>query len=467
MRSRYFASWFLLLIIVMGIFSHPRVASAAPSNQVTAYDLIIAMNTLRVAYGLPPLIENPIVNAVAQSTAATMAANNMSWHIGDVRGRIAAAGYGAGGTVWATENFAVGSAGYGIDQIMATWADPDHMRPAVTPEYCHVGAGTAQTSDGRTYYILQAAYVSGQECGSSTSSGGSVSQPGSIPSFSGLIVPVKIAEPDAEGKVFHEVQMGQSLWAIAIAYQITIHDIEVWNNISRDDPLQAGQRLFIPNENTAGYATPTPYGMIVPQTPDVNGKIVHEVAPYQALITIADAYKVSVEKIVSLNGIQADTPLQIGQTLVISLGNITPSPTLSNIQKLTPEADGKYYHTVQSGETLSWIAGLYEVSLSSLMAWNGLNNESVIYSGQRLLLQVTPPPTLTPASTATLTPSPTLSPSPSATFAPTGTPLVAEADSSGGFSLAVTLGVLALVLGGFMAWWVVSRKNQPFENNDL
>jgi len=463
MRSRYFVRWFLLLIILMGIYSRPQGASAAPSNQVTAYDLIIAMNTLRVAYGLPPLIEDPIVNAVAQSTAATMAANNMSWHIGNVRGRIAAAGYGAGGTVWATENFAVGN--MGIDQIMATWADPDHMRPAVTPEYCHVGAGTAQTSDGRTYYVLQAAYVSGQECGSSSSpaspSSGGVSNP-VLPSF-GLIVPVKIASPDAEGKVFHEVQMGQSLWAIAIAYQITIHDIEVWNNISRDDPLQAGQKLFIPNENTAGFATPTPYGMIVPQTPDANGKIVHEVAPYQALITIADAYKVTVEKIVSLNGIQADTPLQVGQQLVISLGNITPSPTLSNIQKLTPAADGKYYHTVQSGETLSWIAGLYDVSLSSLMAWNGMNNESVIYSGQQLLLQVTPPPTLTPVSTATVTPTLTLSPSPSATFAPTGTPLVEEAESSGGMSLSIALGFLALVLGGFMAWWAFSRKGDSTE----
>jgi len=463
MRFRYFAGWFLFLIILMGIYSRPQGASAAPSNQVTAYDLIIAMNTLRVAYGLPPLIEDPIVNAVAQSTAATMAANNMSWHIGDVRGRIAAAGYGAGGTVWATENFAVGD--MGIDQIMAVWADPDHMRPAVTPEYCHVGAGTAQTSDGRTYYVLQAAYVSGQECGSSSSpaspSSGGVSNP-VLPSF-GLIVPVKIASPDAEGKVFHEVQMGQSLWAIAIAYQITIHDIEVWNNISRDDPLQAGQKLFIPNENTAGFATPTPYGMIVPQTPDANGKIVHEVAPYQALITIADAYKVTVEKIVSLNGIQADTPLQVGQQLVISLGNITPSPTLSNIQKLTPAADGKYYHVVQSGETLSWIAGLYDVSLSSLMAWNGMNNESVIYSGQQLLLQVTPPPTLTPASTATVTPSPTLPPSPSATFAPTGTPLVEEVESSGGMSLTIALGFLALVLGGFMAWWAFSRKGDDTE----
>ena len=178
MRFQRFLGLCVLTLFGMGAFHHPQVVRAdevnpAPAEQVSAYELILAMNTLRVSYGLPPLIEDPIVNAVAQSTAATMAANNMSWHIGDVRGRIAAAGYGGGGTVWATENFAVSSGGMGIDEIMATWADPDHMRPAVTAAYCHVGAGMAQASNGQIYYILQAAYVSGQECGSSSSAGSS------------------------------------------------------------------------------------------------------------------------------------------------------------------------------------------------------------------------------------------------------------------------------------------------------
>ncbi len=170
MRFKRFFIWLTLIVLGLGSFYRPGAVQAdelqpAPVAQVSAYELIIAMNTLRVSSGLPALIEDPIVNAVAQSTAQIMAANNMSWHIGDVRGRIAAAGYGAGGTVWATENFAVGGEGTGIDSIMATWADPDHMRPAVNPAYCHVGAGVAQASNGRYYYILQAAYVSGQECG--------------------------------------------------------------------------------------------------------------------------------------------------------------------------------------------------------------------------------------------------------------------------------------------------------------
>ena len=433
----------------------------APSDQVSAYELILAMNTLRVSYGLPALIEDPIVNAVAQSTAATMAANNMSWHIGDVRGRIAAAGYGNGGTVWATENFAVSSGGMGIDEIMAAWADPDHMRPAVNPAYCHVGAGMAQTSDGRIYYILQAAYVSGQECGSSSPSSGGTSGPGTLPNpVPQLIIPVKIATPDAEGKVFHEVQAGQSFWSIAIAYQITIHDLEVWNNLSRTIPLQAGQRLFIPGKNTAGYATPTPIGMIVPAAPDADGRIIHEVQPYQALITIADAYRVSVDRILALNGLQADWPLQIGQKLMISPGNITPSPTLSAIQRLTPEADGNYYHTVQSGETLSWIADLYDVPLADLMAWNGLDSTSVIRPEQKLLLLITPP--ATPTASQTQTPSPTTimpSPSPFITSPPpTGTPPVTETESSRRFDLSLILGVTAIVIGGLL-WWRFSRKS--------
>ena len=97
------------------------------------------MNTLRVSNGLPALVEDPIINAVAQSTAATMAANQMSWHIGNVAGRLAAAGYGGGSKVWATENFAVGS--LSIDKIMVIWSDASHMIPAVNPAYCNVGAG--------------------------------------------------------------------------------------------------------------------------------------------------------------------------------------------------------------------------------------------------------------------------------------------------------------------------------------
>jgi LysM repeat protein len=189
--------------------------------------------------------------------------------------------------------------------------------------------------------------------------------------------------------------------------------------------------------------------MVVTQTPDADGKVIHVVQPYQALTTIADAYHVSVDRILVLNGLQVDWPLQIGQKLVISPGNVTPSATLSNIQKLTPEADGKYYHIVQSGETLSWIAAVYDVALIDLMSWNGLNNTSVIRPGERLLLAITPP------ATATLTPGPatnTALPSPTMTPASTATPAIVASTAPRKSSLVLIVGVTIIVVGGLLGW---------------
>jgi LysM repeat protein len=448
------------------------------SGKVSRSELILAMNTLRVAHGLPPLIVDPIVNAVAQGTAETMAANNMSWHIGDVRGRIAAAGYGGGATVWATENFAVGH--MSIDEIMQVWADAEHMRPAVNPAYCHVGAGVARAADGRYYYVLQAAYTSDQACGEYKSVPGGDTGGGTNPNppISQIIIPVKIAKPDEDGRIYHIVQAGQSFWAIAIAYQITIRDLEVWNNISREDGLFVGQKLFIPSSGTEGYATPTPVWNVIKATPDAEGKVIHEVQPYQALILIANTYEVQLNNILALNGLQADWPLQIGQKLLIEPGNVTPSPTprpLTAIEKLTPASDGKYYHEVKSGEYLAWIAELYEVNLTNLMSWNGLNSASIIRPGQQLLLRVTPPATATstpapPSATPTITRTPVATtPTPSRENATTlprasATPTV---EGQTGFSgMVVPLAIVLVVAGLLIVGWIVRQRSSSEDSAD-
>lgn len=462
---RDFFSWSCLGMILL-VLLFPQSGMRAQSNEVTAFDLIIAMNTLRASYGLPVLEEDPIINAVAQATAEIMAANNMSSHIGDVRGRLQAAGYGGGAQVWGTENFAVGVGdSFGIDEIMLAWSDPAHMIPAVNPAYCNVGAGVATGANGRTYYVLQAAYTSAKSCGEYKSVGGGIINPlGGMTGVSQVIIPVKIATPDAEGRIFHDVKAGQSFWAIAVAYKITIHDLEVWNNLSRENRLQIGQKLFIPGSNTKGYATPTPVGMIQVATPDAGGRIVHSVQPYNTLITIADAYGVKVDKILANNGLQLDRPLQIGQNLVIDLGDITPSPTprpLTPIEMLTPESDGKYYHIVSSGETLSWISGYYDVNMGDLMAWNGLSDSSIIITGQKLLLQVTPPATATqipPPATPTQTSTATLAPSPAVENvevqlpSPTATPAspVTASPFSGGRVTGIVLLFAALATGGLL-----------------
>jgi LysM repeat protein len=461
-----------LLITTIGVHAAPPRLEPAQSSQVTAFDLIVAMNTLRTSYGLPALIEDPIIDAVAQSTAEIMAANLMSWHIGNVSGRLQSAGYGGGAKVWGTENFAVGY-NLGIDKIMIVWSDESHMIPAVNAAYCNIGAGVAKASNGTTYYVLQAAYTSGKSCGEYTSSSGKTTKPGGsteqgrVGGVSQLIVPVKIATPDAEGRVYHIVQPGQSFWSIAIAYKITIQDLETWNNLSRNSGLQIGQKLFIPNSNTKGYATPTPVGMVQLSTPDSGGKIIHVVQAYQTLSTISQAYGTNIDRILALNGLQVDWPLQIGQKLLINPGFITPSPTprpLTAIEKLTPASDGKYYHIVQSGETLSWIAQLYNINVSDLMAWNGLDTAAIIHPNQKLVLLVTPPASATPTPgpatlTPTVTPLPptsTLTPLPSQTeIDPVG---AGQPPSTSNNKFVLWLAVAGLAVGLFLILFSYRKK---------
>jgi len=432
-KLRKFTLISLCLLLLAVSAAKPNLATEAkdaqaPLQSVSAYELIAAMNVLRMSNGLPALIEHPIINAVAQGTAQIMADGLLSWHIGDVKGRLAAAGYGGGGTVFATENFAVAGDSATIDQIMLMWADYDHMRPATQPYYCHVGAGTARASNGMTYFILQAAYISGVPC-EAAPPGGWTPIPGQTPIVPGIITPVELVEPDENGNYLHVVMPGQSFWSIAVAYGVTIMDILRWNNLPESYVLQAGDELIIAGPNSRALVTPTPMGNVIIATPDSQGRIVHVVEAYQNLSRISEAYGVSVPDLLRLNYLTEETPLQIGQRLLIKGPDQTSTPTplpLSPLQKLTLAADGKYYHTVTEGQTLVWIAGLYGIPHTDLMAWNYLNTSSVIYPGERLLLQVTPPATNTPTPLPpTETPLPTLTPSPSPTatqlFLPTST----------------------------------------------
>ncbi len=462
MKHNHILKFIYILLLLAALVIPPageRQVHAARQEAVTAFDLILAMNSLRVGLGNVALIEDPFVDALAQSTAEYMAANQMSGHIGNISGRLTATGYGGGSRVWATENFAVGN--MSIDEIMLVWADPDHMLPAVMQAYCHVGAGTAKASNGMTYYVLQAAYSDGKFCGPYAPPGGNKTpkpgdnntpRPGDPtaagPFVSQYIVPVKMVTPDADGRIFHVVQPGQTFWAIAIAYKITIKDLKSWNNLGEAAVLKSGQKLFIPGNNTAGYATPTQPGAILVATPDADGRVVHVVQTYQTLTTISIAYGTTIQRLLNLNGLQLDTPLRVGQKLLINPGNLTPSPTLAPIQRLTPADDGRYYHIVQSGETLSWIATRYDLKVSDLMAWNGLSAASVIIPKQKLLLQVTPPATvtLTPLPPSN-TPLPTTTPVPTDTSTPVQpTATIVPQSSEPTVSLTFFLGVILLMI---------------------
>lgn len=231
----------LLALLLSALRTVP--ARAQSGSNITAHDLIALVNNIRTGNGLPALEVSSILMSTAQSTAEIMAANRMGWHIGDVRGRVMAAGYGGGATAWATENFAIGP--MSLEDLAWMWSDADHMIPMVKPAYQHIGAGVATAADGSVYYIVHAAYTSGSGASSTQPPGSTGAEP-TAPAAQ-WIIPVVTATPAADGAVIHEVKMGQSLWSIAIAYNTHIVDILRFNQMSPEQQVVwVGQKLNIP-----------------------------------------------------------------------------------------------------------------------------------------------------------------------------------------------------------------------------
>ena len=323
----------LLYIFFLCFFPRPSIAQS-----VGAYDLINLINGMRSANGLGSLSVDSALMACAQSTAETMAASNMTWHIGNVSGRASSFGYNNYNACFATENFTMGSPGMSISQVAASWSDATHMIPATSSSYCHIGAGVATAANGMVYYVVQAAYPAGVAgCGYAKTKGDSYtgSSAGVGSSVVSYILPVVTSTPSENGSVIHTVQEGQTLWAISQAYGVSIEDIQSWNNLYNSTALSLGQNLYIPAKDQEGR-TPTPQtALTVFPTANANGRFFHIVEEGDTLWSISELWKVPLNEIYRANGMSADDSIGLGWEIVIP---VTATATLipTETPTLTP-----------------------------------------------------------------------------------------------------------------------------------
>lgn len=107
--------------------------------------------------------------------------------------------------------------------------------------------------------------------------------------------------PEAPVTSVHVVQAGETLYAIARRYGVTLEDLVAANGITDPERIYVGQRLKIPG----GTVPPGP----TPRT--------HVVQPGETLLAIALRYGVSMYALQAANGIKDPDHIRIGQVLVI------------------------------------------------------------------------------------------------------------------------------------------------------
>ncbi len=242
---------FLALVVAVSILFVPHQAAhanslASFSFQTTANELIAAVNALRTANGLPAYSVNSVLMQVAQDQANYMAATGQVAHRPGLTQRILVAGYPLAGDLsqggFRAENITGGNKS--AAQAVQEWTgDALHTNTMLSPNLTEIGAGVAQA--GGHYYLVI-------DCARPTVDGApqvfTPNPDSSVPENFGpsdFIVPISTSTPDDRGLVFHEVQYGQTLWAIAIEYGVKIDEIRALNNLGPGTDIYQGDRLLV------------------------------------------------------------------------------------------------------------------------------------------------------------------------------------------------------------------------------
>jgi len=259
----------MLLLGFMFIFSLWRFgdvhASARdPKPAADAYSLIAEVNALRANNGLPPYTINATLMSIAQSHSDYQASiSTVTHYSGDGSRpyqRALAAGYPVGGDLslggFFSENIVAGS-GMSVQQAVLIWqGDAPHLNTMLSPHLTEVGAGMANVN-GYIYYTLDASMPSGGTVSYTPDPNATPGEgTGALPTLD-WIMPVITSTPNADGKIVHEVQVGQSLWGIADIYGTTVQEIRSLNNMSVDELVYPGELLFIRAVSTEIPSTPT------------------------------------------------------------------------------------------------------------------------------------------------------------------------------------------------------------------
>lgn len=248
---RFFYSLLIAALVGFSTTGSTRAKSEyQPLAVASPYDLINAVNALRTSYGLAPYSINPILMYTAQAQADFMASIEDVTHAGPggigLTARLLAAGYPLAGDLSAggfrAENITSGNEDRTAESVVEGWSgDRLHLNTMISPNLSEIGAGVA-VADGRVYFVIDCALPT-----TDVLSQVATSLPGTESTVSTREVSIPVAilsTPNPDGNVIHEVEPGESLWQLAIAYDVKIDEIKRLNSLL-DDNIFPGNKLLI------------------------------------------------------------------------------------------------------------------------------------------------------------------------------------------------------------------------------
>ncbi len=430
------ALFVLLLLTGMG-----RGGTAVSAQSPTS-DIITLVNQLRASYGLAGFTYNPQLAAAAQAHANWMAETAIYSHTG------------AGGSSPQTRANAVGYPGYVSENIVGgtklnpgggvTWwrNSSIHFATMISNKHTEAGVGFAQGHD-QNFYVLVVGYPS--------------DIPPELPQRQETVTyvdapffvePIETSAPREDGSIVHVLGDGHTLWAISARYEVPIWEIMLYNSLTEDSVLQPGDELTI---RLADGAEPPPT-----PTPPVH----YIVRQGDNAWSIAAWHNISLADLLWYNGMGENDMLQPGDQVKIRLveGEVPPPTPTPQLAHIVESGDSLWSIAVRYNLTLDQLLTYNGMNENSFL---GVGDAIVIVSPSPTVTP-TPIPSETPVMAAAVTPSPYPTPAqlmPSATPRPItavrATPQpdnsITELSSAFGIgAMAFGVGLVMIAVAGFV-----------------
>lgn len=174
-----------------------------------------------------------------------------------------------------------------------------------------------------------------------------------------------VSTKDGKNYIIHEVEAGETLFALSRRYNVEVQSIKEANDDSINS-LSIGQKVLIPYKKNQ----------------NVSGQIVHTVQSSETLFSISRLYNTKVDDLKNWNNL-TENSISIGQKLIIK--GIANNPIESNTQSTSNFSTNQKLHTVEESQTLYSISRMYGVSTDQIKKWNNLSSNS-LNIGQELIV---------------------------------------------------------------------------------
>lgn len=182
---------------------------------------------------------------------------------------------------------------------------------------------------------------------------------------------VGVQASTASASTTYRVKPGDTLYDIGLQHNLSVSQLKALNRLN-SDTIHPGDVLVLDAEDANKPATPA------------STAATYTVKSGDTLSRIAAQFKMSVAEIAALNQISNVNAINVGQVLKVN-GTTTNTNTSTNQTNTSkPAASNAASYTVKSGDTLSKIAALHQMSLSQLVSLNGITNPNLIQVGQVL-----------------------------------------------------------------------------------